>query len=172
MLVLKVSYALGRRGEGGGNNSYYVWNISLQKDGCYIAWQHLIDLYERDKGKATGLAMATKLKFEHIHLTSFAKMRVDLAAQVMYITLDVVIVFIVVIMNRYLAKLSVMLWPKLGGVKLQKQLDLWSYSTSSLICSTLAILPMALEKEKISSIHTDILMIFVWGYSYAYIFSY
>lgn len=56
---------------------------TLWKDGCYIAWQHLIDLYERDKGKATGLAMATKLKFEHIHLTSFAKMRVDLAAQVL-----------------------------------------------------------------------------------------
>lgn len=39
-------------------------------------------LYERDKGKATGLAMVPKLKFEHINLTPFAKMRVDLAAQV------------------------------------------------------------------------------------------
>ena len=39
-------------------------------------------LYERDKGKATGLAIVPKLKFEHINLTAFAKMRVDLAAQV------------------------------------------------------------------------------------------
>ena len=54
---------------------------SKQKDGHYISWKHLTDLYERDKGKATGIAMASKLKFEHINLTSFAKMRVDLAAQ-------------------------------------------------------------------------------------------
>ena len=33
-------------------------------------------------GKASGLAMLPKLKYEHIHLTSFSKMRVDLAAQV------------------------------------------------------------------------------------------
>ena len=35
-----------------------------------------------DKGKGTGLAMVPKLKFEHIHLTPFSKMKVDLAAQV------------------------------------------------------------------------------------------
>lgn len=33
-------------------------------------------------GKASGLAMVPKLKYEHLHLTSFSKMRVDLAAQV------------------------------------------------------------------------------------------
>ena len=39
-------------------------------------------LCERDKGKATGLPTVPKLKFEQINLTPFAKMRVDLAAQV------------------------------------------------------------------------------------------
>ena len=33
-------------------------------------------------GKASGLALLPKLKYEHIYLTSFSKMRVDLAAQV------------------------------------------------------------------------------------------
>ena len=47
-----------------------------------IRWQHLVDLYKKDNGKGSGLSMVTKLKFEHIHLTSFSKMRVDLAAQV------------------------------------------------------------------------------------------
>lgn len=48
----------------------------------HISWQHLVTLYESDKGKASGLAMVPKLKFEHIYLSSFSKMRVDLAAQV------------------------------------------------------------------------------------------
>ena len=33
-------------------------------------------------GKCSGLALVPKLKYEHIKLTSFSKMRVDLAAQV------------------------------------------------------------------------------------------
>ena len=41
-----------------------------------------MSLSEHDAGKATGLAMVPKLKYEHIKLTSFSKMRVDLAAQV------------------------------------------------------------------------------------------
>ena len=41
-----------------------------------------MNLFERDRGKATGLALVPKLKYEHIHLSSFSKMRVDLAAQV------------------------------------------------------------------------------------------
>ena len=32
--------------------------------------------------KAPGLALAPKLKCEHVYLTSFSKMRVDLATQV------------------------------------------------------------------------------------------
>ena len=36
----------------------------------------------RDKGKGSGLALVPKLKYEHINLTSFSKMRVDFATQV------------------------------------------------------------------------------------------
>ena len=42
-------------------------------------------LYRNDKGadrEAPGLAMVPILKYEHLHLTSFSRMRVDLAAQV------------------------------------------------------------------------------------------
>ena len=42
-------------------------------------------LYERDSGavrEAPGLSLVPKLKWEHIHLTSFSKMRVDFAVQV------------------------------------------------------------------------------------------
>ena len=46
-------------------------------------WLHiLVDLFERDAGKASGLRMVPKLKMEHIQLTPFSKMCVDLAAQV------------------------------------------------------------------------------------------
>jgi hypothetical protein len=43
----------------------------------------LEDLYRCDTGKGSGLALVPKLKYEHIYLTSFSKMRVDLAAQVL-----------------------------------------------------------------------------------------
>ena len=52
-----------------------------------IKWQHIVDLYERNTGRITqtpGLSIAHKLKYEHIKLTSFSKMRVDLAAQVRF----------------------------------------------------------------------------------------
>ena len=42
-----------------------------------------MSLYRRDAGNATGLSLVPKLKYEHIYLSSFAKMRVDLAAQVL-----------------------------------------------------------------------------------------
>ena len=51
-------------------------------------------LYDRDKGKATGLAMVPKLKFEHINLTPFAKMRVDLAAQVSFVKFVAIIIYL------------------------------------------------------------------------------
>ena len=35
-------------------------------------------------GAGPKVAMVHKLKYEHIHLTSFSKMRVDLAAQVQH----------------------------------------------------------------------------------------
>lgn len=57
----------------------------LQCNGKEIKWQHIVDLYERNAGRITetpGLSIAHKLKYEHIKLTNFSKMRVDLAAQV------------------------------------------------------------------------------------------
>ena len=60
----------------------YYYQYSLQKNGKEISWGHLVELYYKDKGKGSGLAMVPKLKLEHLQLTSFSKMRVDLAAQV------------------------------------------------------------------------------------------
>ena len=42
-------------------------------------------LYHRDTASGLGVRMVPKLKLEHISLTSFSKMRVDLAAQVSYV---------------------------------------------------------------------------------------
>ena len=45
-----------------------------------------MSLYYSDAGadhECPGLTLATKLKREHVYLTSFSKMRVDLAAQVL-----------------------------------------------------------------------------------------
>ena len=42
----------------------------------------MVDLYHQDTAKPTGLRLVPKLKYEHVNLTSFSKMRVDLAAQV------------------------------------------------------------------------------------------
>ena len=45
----------------------------------------MVQLYKRNTGAKTnppGLSLVPKLKYEHVFLTSFSKMRVDLAAQV------------------------------------------------------------------------------------------
>ena len=54
-------------------------------NGKNIGWSHLEKLYQNDKGadrSAPGLAMVPKLKYEHLYLTSFSKMCIDLGAQV------------------------------------------------------------------------------------------
>ena len=53
-------------------------------NGKEIGWSHLVNLYHmnRPKTDTPGLAMVPKLRYEHIYLTSYSKMRVDLAAQV------------------------------------------------------------------------------------------
>ena len=56
--------------------------IIFQCRGKYVSWSHLYSLYKNDSGKGSGLSLIPKLKFEHLNLTSFSKMRVDLAAQV------------------------------------------------------------------------------------------
>ena len=48
-------------------------------------WKFVVQLYKRNAGMCTdtpGLSIVPKIKYEHIYLTSFSKMRVDLAAQV------------------------------------------------------------------------------------------
>ena len=60
----------------------HCYMLYMQKDGSDILWEHLVALYNRDGGRGSGMAMITKLKFEHLYLNSFAKMRVDLATQV------------------------------------------------------------------------------------------
>ena len=53
----------------------------------YIEWKHIKDLNEKISKMSVqshGLSLLPKLKREHVELTSFSRMRVDLAAQVMY----------------------------------------------------------------------------------------
>ena len=42
----------------------------------------MVDLYYRDTANAEDVRQVKKLKYEHVRLNSFSKMRVDLAAQV------------------------------------------------------------------------------------------
>lgn len=46
-------------------------------------WKHLEDLYTKTQMES-GLYIGKKLIREHIHLTFYSRMRVDLAAQVKY----------------------------------------------------------------------------------------
>lgn len=54
----------------------------MQCRGHNISWGHIIQLYYRNAGAASGLCLLPKVKYEHVFLTSRSKMRVDLAAQV------------------------------------------------------------------------------------------
>ena len=57
----------------------------MQCEGQRLQWQHILDLYTRNTGavkSSPGLSLVPKLKYEHLFLTSFSKMRVDLAAEV------------------------------------------------------------------------------------------
>eukprot|EP00731_Ephydatia_muelleri_P023298 Em0015g881a len=58
-------------------------NRMLWNNGKYICWDQLKQFYDMDTAKAVGMRILPKLKFEHIYLTAFSKMRVDLAAQVL-----------------------------------------------------------------------------------------
>ena len=63
-----------------------IHHFPFQINGKKISWDHLSSIYEKDRGGGSstspGLALLYKIKYEHIHLTSYSKMRVDLAAQV------------------------------------------------------------------------------------------
>ena len=66
--------------------------IILQINGQNISWEHLTHLYHHHRGDGktphSGLSVLPKLKLEHVALTSFSKMRVDLAAQVCTLVLN------------------------------------------------------------------------------------
>lgn len=59
----------------------------FQCNGSSIDWKLVVELYQCNTGAYTatpGLSLVPKIKYEHIYLTSFSKMRVDLAAQVSF----------------------------------------------------------------------------------------
>lgn len=62
---------------GSGLKSRYMWNNDQ-----FLLWNHISDLYYSDL--ELGLHQLPKLTIEHIMLTSYSKMRVNLAAQVIY----------------------------------------------------------------------------------------
>ena len=77
------------------------------------SWRHLEELYCRDGGAfrdASGLLLPPKIKFEHIKLTSYSKMCVELAAQVtvhVQMKIDVVSIYFVNTNSPYCY------WPKM-----------------------------------------------------------
>lgn len=57
----------------------------VQKNGQFILWKHIQELYDKMNRMAVqskGLSLLPKLKLEHVQLNSYSRMRVDLAAQV------------------------------------------------------------------------------------------
>lgn len=63
----------------------------------------MVGLYKRNMGAATGLSIIPKLKYEHIKLTSFSKMRVDLAAQVQLAVIKKKCVYLLIIYDQVLS---------------------------------------------------------------------
>ena len=67
---------------------FLVYNVKftwlLQCNGQPIKWEFVQEGYEKNLGSPSnvGVSLVHKLSLEHINLTSFSKMRVDLAAQV------------------------------------------------------------------------------------------
>ena len=57
--------------------------LYFQRDESNILFQHITELYYRDREKSMGLLLLPKIKLEHIQVTSFSRMWVDLAAQVL-----------------------------------------------------------------------------------------
>ena len=61
----------------------YSIHCLLQHNGKPISWRHLEDLYIQDSKQSNkGTRLVPKLKYEHVYLTPFSRMQVDLAAQV------------------------------------------------------------------------------------------
>ena len=63
----------------------YKYVCVVQINGKDISWQHLIKVYKANAGQCTdtpGLVLLPRVKYEHIYLNSYSRMRVYLAAQV------------------------------------------------------------------------------------------
>lgn len=59
-------------------------SILIKWNGKGIQWKYVVHLYtqDNDRGRVNpGLRKVPKLKYEYVHITSFSKMRVYLAAQ-------------------------------------------------------------------------------------------
>jgi len=57
----------------------------MQCCGKEIKWDHLTTLYKRDNYVnkiATGDSILPKINYEHVHLTNFSKIRINLATRV------------------------------------------------------------------------------------------
>lgn len=58
-------------------------------NGQAIDWNLIVRLYQKNLNPDSGVFLVPKLKREHVFLTSFSKMRVDLATQVsLYASVD------------------------------------------------------------------------------------
>ena len=66
--------------------------MCFQNNGKHILWEHLHYLYEHTQAES-GLYIGRRLTYEHIHLTPYSKMKVNLAAQVCVYRIYVYIVF-------------------------------------------------------------------------------
>ena len=53
-----------------------MWN-----DGQYLLWQHITEIFYQEV--ANGLKLLPRLSYEHVNLTPYSVMRVNLAAQVL-----------------------------------------------------------------------------------------
>lgn len=119
--------------------------ITQQNNGKSISWSHLTELYHRDTSPGMGIRIVPKLKFEHISLTSFSKMLVDLAAQVHILRLPPtlsyqILIFMCITLCRFSAKQSSKRLSLLVGKRHLKLLALWGWWTSSLMpwmCTTI-----------------------------------
>ena len=82
----------------------FTLHILLKINGQDIKWDTIVQLYNKHclaSTSAPGLSILHKLRYEHIHLTSYSKMRVDLAAQVQCIT-HIHIQYVCTYMNMYI----------------------------------------------------------------------
>ena len=60
----------------------------MWKDGQYILWQHIAQLFYQDA--ENGLNLLPRITYEHIRLNSYSRVPVNLAAQVLSATVAAV----------------------------------------------------------------------------------